>query len=82
MRLLVLTLLGQEELESPLEGDALSRPLVVGGEARRVRRLGDLAVGNLLEGVKTVAVGVEGVHEMHFGGCYELAVVLLFAGAG
>jgi hypothetical protein len=47
-----------------------------------VRRLGDLAVGNLLEGVKPVAVGVEGVHEMHFGGCYELAVVLLFAGAG
>lgn len=32
-----------------------------------MRRLGDLAVGDLLEGVEAVAAGVEGVHEMHDG---------------
>jgi hypothetical protein len=30
--------------------------------------LGDLALGDLLEGVQAVALSVEGVHEMHFGG--------------
>ena len=31
-------------------------------------RLGDLSVGDLLQGVDAGAVGVEGVHEMHGGG--------------
>lgn len=62
-----LTLLGQEKGKSALQGDTLARPLVIGGEARRVRRLGDLAVGDLLEGVEAVAAGVEGVHQMHGG---------------
>ena len=32
-----------------------------------MRRLGELAVGDLLEGVQAVAVGIESVHEMHDG---------------
>lgn len=35
---------------------------------------GDLALGDLLEGVLALAVGVEGVHEMHF---EELRVVAM-----
>lgn len=62
-----LTLLGQEQGESALERDTLARPLVVGGEARGMRRLGDLAVGDLFEGVEAGAAGVEGVHQMHGG---------------
>ena len=64
----LLTLLSQEKLKSSLESNALARPLVIGREARRVSRLGDLSVGNLLEGVKAVALSVEGVHQMHCGG--------------
>lgn len=41
-------------------------PLVVGGEARRVRRLGDLALEDLLEGVGALARGrVDVAHQMH-----------------
>lgn len=64
---MLLTLLRQEQVKATLQRNALARPLVVGREARRVRRLGDLAVGDLLEGVEAVAAGVEGVHEMHDG---------------
>lgn len=63
----LLTLLGQEQGESALQRNTLARPLVVGREARRVRRLGDLAVGDLFEGVEAGAAGVEGVHQMHGG---------------
>lgn len=63
----LLTLLRQKQVKATLQRNALARPLVVGREARRVRRLGDLAVGDLLEGVQAVAAGVEGVHEMHDG---------------
>lgn len=63
------TLLSQEKLESSLEGNALARPLVVGGESRRVGGLCDLSLGNLLEGVEAVALSVESVHKMHCGGC-------------
>jgi hypothetical protein len=66
MRLL-LTLLGQEQGKSALQSNTLARPLVVGGDARGVSGLGDLAVGDLLEGVEAVAAGVEGVHQMHSG---------------
>lgn len=62
-----LTLLRQEQTESLLQSNTLPRPLVVRGEARRVRRLGDLAVGDLLEGVEAVAGRIEGVHKMHGG---------------
>lgn len=62
------TLLGKEETESPLQGDPLAGVLVVGGEAGRVRRLGDLAVEDLLQGVDAVAVLTLDVHEMHFAG--------------
>lgn len=61
----VLTLLGEKEVEAALEGDALARPLIVGGEPGGVRGLGDLAVDNLLQGVQTVARLVESVHQMH-----------------
>lgn len=44
----------------------MARPLVVGREARRVRRLGNLALEHLLEGVGTLARGVDVAHEMHF----------------
>lgn len=40
-------------------------PLVVGGEASRVGRLGDLALEDLLEGVGTLARGVDVAHQMH-----------------
>lgn len=44
-------------------------PLVVGGEARRVRRLGDLALEDLLEGVGALARGrVDVAHQMHLEG--------------
>lgn len=62
------TLLSQEKLESALESNALARPLVVGRETGRVSRLGDLALSDLLQGVKAVALGVEGVHQMHCSG--------------
>ena len=43
-------------------------PLVVGGEARRVRRLGDLALEDLLERVGALARGrVDIAHQMHLG---------------
>lgn len=42
--------------------------LVVGREASRVGRLGDLAVVDLLEGVEALARGRHGVHQMHIGG--------------
>ena len=32
-----------------------------------MRRLRDLSIDNLLQGVDALAVGVEGVHEMHGG---------------
>lgn len=50
------TLLSEEKLESSLQRDALTRPLVVGGEAGGVGRLCDLSVGDLLEGVEAGAV--------------------------
>jgi len=61
------TLLSQEQPEPPPQRDAMARPLVVGGEARRVRRLGHLAVEDFLEGVSPACgcgVGV-GVGEVH-----------------
>jgi len=36
-----------------------------------VSGLGDLSVGNLLEGVKAVALSVESVHQMHCGGFWN-----------
>ena len=60
------TLLVQKHGEPLAHGDAVARPLIVGREARRVRRLGHLAVHDLLEGVAPAgAVGLGEVHEMH-----------------
>lgn len=61
------TLLGEQEAEALLEGDALAGPLVVWREAGWVRRLCDLALEDLLEGVGALAALVDGVHEMHRG---------------
>lgn len=69
------TLLGQEETETALQRNTLARPLVVGREARRVRRLGHLSVGNLFERVQAVALVVEGVHEMHGGSCVVFEMI-------
>lgn len=63
-----LTVLRHKQVESLPESDPVARPLVVGREARRVRRLGDLAVQHLLERVQALAAAVEVVHEMHLGG--------------
>lgn len=65
---LLILLLSQEKLKASLESNALARPLVIGGEARGVGGLGDLSLGDLLEGVQAIALGVESVHKMHFGG--------------
>jgi len=63
--LLLLLQLDQEQAKASLQGDSLSGPLVIGREARWVRRLGDLAVSDLFEGIQAVAIVVESVHEMH-----------------
>lgn len=42
-------------------------PLVVRGEARGVGGLGDLALGDLPEGVGTLAIGADAAHQMHLG---------------
>lgn len=60
-------LLRKQKVEATLERHALARPLVIGREAGRVGRLGDLAVDNLLEGVDTAARLIESVHQMHRG---------------
>ena len=54
----------------------MARPLVIGREAGRVRRLGDLAIEHLLEGVEALAAVVEVVHEMHFGGLADSVFVV------
>ena len=41
-----------------------------------MRRLGHLAVSHLLQGVQAVAVGVEGVHQMHLGGLFGESVTV------
>ena len=61
------TLLRQQKAISLLNSNTVSRVLVIRGKSRRVRRLGDLAVVDLLQGVNALAGCVEGVHEMH--GC-------------
>lgn len=62
-----LTLLSDEEAVALLEGDAVTGVFVVGGEASRVGRLCDFGAHDLLERVDALAVGVEGVHQMHVG---------------
>jgi len=61
-------LLGDEKTVALLEGDAVSRVLVVGREASRVCGLCDLGASDLLQGVDTLALGIESVHQMHIGG--------------
>lgn len=48
-----------------LDRHAVSRVGVVGREARGVCRVGDDAVDDLLKRVDALAIGTEGVHEMH-----------------
>jgi len=53
----------------------VARPLVVGREARRVRRLGDLAAKDLLEGVLAAGRGTGASlggdeHQMHVCGVW------------
>ena len=61
------TLLRRQQAEALLEGYAVAGPLVVGREARRVRRLGHLALQHLLQSVCPLAVGADNDHEMHLG---------------
>jgi hypothetical protein len=63
-----LTLLSQQKSVSLLQRHTMSRVLVVRRKASWVRRLGDFARNDLLEGVDTLASGVGGVHKMHLGG--------------
>lgn len=46
----------------------LPRVLVVGRETSRVGGLCDLGAVDLLQGVDTLALAVESVHQMHLGG--------------
>lgn len=64
-----LTLLRQEQPVPLLQRHAVAAVLVVWREARRVRGLGHLAAVDLLQRVDALARRVEGVHEMHLGGC-------------
>ena len=58
----------RQAAESLAQKVAVLAPLVVGGEAGGVRRLGDLALEHLLEGVGALARGrVDVAHQMHFG---------------
>jgi len=72
--LLIILELGEEQTVALLERDSVPGVLVVGREARRVGRLGDLAVGHLLEGVVALALGVQSVHEMHLEDRRDLVV--------
>jgi hypothetical protein len=60
-----LTLLGQEQAISLLQRHPMSRVLVVGRKSRRVRRLGHFTGDHLVQGVDALAIGIEGIHEMH-----------------
>lgn len=65
--------LGKKDGKTSAESDAVTGPLVIGGETSGVGALGDLLVEDLLEGVlarERLAVGVlDGdIHQMHFGG--------------
>lgn len=63
----------------PLAQDvAVLGPFVVGREARGVRRLGDLALEDLVEGVDPLARGVDVAHQMHLG----VVVVFFLEGEG
>lgn len=62
-----LTLLGHEQTESLLQRDPVPGPFVIGREARRMCRLGHLALECLLERVCSLARSVEVDHEMHLG---------------
>lgn len=68
-------LLRWQKTETLLQGDSVSRVLVIWGESRWVGRLGDLAgLGVLLEGVDSLAVWASGVHQMHLESGGSLAV--------
>lgn len=57
-----------EEVESLLEGHSLSGELVVWRESSRVSRLCNFSgLGDLLQGVNSLAIWAQGVHKMH--GC-------------
>lgn len=57
-----------EEVESLLEGHSLSGELVVWRKSSRVCRLCNFSgLGDLLQGVNSLAIWAQGVHKMH--GC-------------
>lgn len=61
-----LTLLGQEQPVSLLQRHPMSRVLVIRRKSRRVSRLGHFARNDLVQRVNALAIGINGVHKMHF----------------
>jgi len=74
---LLVLLLHHEQTVALLERNPVPRVLVIRREPRWVRRLGDLAINDLLQRVLALAIRSEGVHKMH--GCSRWAVSVPFA---
>jgi len=63
-----LTLLRQKQPISLLQRNPMSGVFIIWRKPRRMRRFGDFSRNNLLQCVYTLALLVEGVHEMHICG--------------
>lgn len=62
-------MLGGQEVEALLQGDAFTGELVIRGEASRVSRQGGVAIGiHFLQRVHALALVVDVVHQVHLGG--------------
>lgn len=62
----VCLVLGWQQTESLLQGNSLSGVLVIWRESSRVSRLGDLTVSSdLVQGVDSLAIWAQSVHQMH-----------------
>merc|ERR1712230_50558 len=71
---LLILLLHHEQTVALLERNPVPGVLVVGREPRWVRRLGDLAINDLLQRVLALAIRSEGVHKMHGCSCWAVSV--------
>lgn len=68
-----LGLLSKQKIEAPLDEDPVAREPVVWRKSRRMGRDGRLpARRNVLQGVNSVPVFVQVVHQKHFTRCIEL----------
>lgn len=73
------TLLCWQHIVSLLESHSLSRVLVIGRKSSRVSTLSDFTItSKLLKSVDSLALGIEGVHKMHFECWCWLIVEIIF----